>query len=165
MSIEFRRYTPDFSSINSLDLSSLPQIVPHTELGDRDIRGRATEEKVAYLLKALPFISDVALTEKNGELDRNLTDLVVFFNSEETEVDILPVNVQVKSSSREVRQFRWEKMRGIQGDEARQAWLRERRLILLNGDIKVSRKNSRRPISNEEIIVDFTTQLARIDNK
>ena len=165
MSVESHQLTPYFPDIQTLDLSHLPATVPHTEYGDRDIRGRATEEKVAHILKALPFIEEVELAEKNGELDRNMTDIVVFFKPHESGSDIPPVNVQVKSSSREVRQFRWEKMRGIKGEEARQEWLRERRLILLNGDTKVSRSNNRRPIRNEEIIADFTTQLHRIESK
>ena len=55
-------------------------------------------------------------------------------------------------------------MSGIEGEEARQEWLKERRLILLNGDIKITRNNNRSFISDEEIIVDFTSQLSKLDD-
>ena len=163
MSIEFRHDTT-LPQQPIFDSSSPPQTVPHNEYGNRDIRGRATEEKVAYLLRALPHVSGVELTEKNGELDRKMTDLVVFFHPLEDGTEKEPVNVQVKSTSKEVRNFRWKKMRGIEGEEARQEWLKERRLILLNGDIKITRNNNRSFISDEEIIVDFTSQLSKLDD-
>lgn len=146
------------SNINhSSSLREEAQQIP----GSQDIRGRKTEEKVAGILRDLPDISSIYITEKNGLEDQNMIDLVVFFKScSDNQPD--KVNIQVKSSSREVRSFRNKKMKGLLGIEARQQWLIDRNLILLAGDIIVTRDRKKYPLSNEEIIADFSNQLQKI---
>jgi hypothetical protein len=136
-----------------------------------NIRGKESERRVADLLSSYPHVTAVNFTEENTEM----IDLEVIFSTDQEEIPFSAVNVQVKSSSHSVDEFRRIKLKAkIQAteDEApndiqrrRNEWLAENRLVILNGgDIKCKKTKNKRSITDEEIIADFTSHLTSIVN-
>ncbi len=155
-----------FANSNSSYLSQHKSPAESTE--DTNTRGLITEQKVAQLLQRLPYVLEVIQTKKFSKEDLDMVDLIVIFKPDQPQTVVREVLVQIKSSRKGVKHFvqSMSQKLEIQGNEKRaqlMEWLAKNRRIILNGDIQISRSGrSRRKLSDEEIIADFESQLAKI---
>lgn len=130
--------------------------------------GAQIERKVAALLTGLPIVRRVLIIPKNSWEDRQMIDLRVDLD-QVASLAIDQVAVQVKASTRGHSHFKETLAHKLKSDEDissldRQTWLMANRMILLVCGTKVSKTgNTRRSVSDEEIVDDFTNQLAAID--
>lgn len=129
---------------------------------DANLRGGETEKRVAEVVSSYPGVQRVSMTRKNGPDDTKMIDLVVDLVPDLLFVD--QVYVQVKSSSKEVRAFRREKMVGVTPGEDRRIWLYVRRLLLINGGDVVSRTKRKTPVTDEQIFQEFGRQLHELND-
>jgi len=141
-------------------------------------RGRETELRVAEVLKKITDIKSIRISEKDSIEDSQMIDLCVIFDSDNTGLSVPLVNIQVKSSQKRLSKFRSEDLRkrvlkeGEDSQQKRDEWLLKNRLVVLNGgDTHQVVHNStdgtkiklKRRVSDEEILVSFTRQVAKID--
>jgi len=139
------------------------------EISTCNERGEEVENNVLKLLGALDYVTSVRGTEKNGPEDRQKIDLVVNLDREKKNLSISEISVQVKASTTGLTSFKRE-VRHIlktQSEEnvSCEQWMLRNRIVILVGDVRISRSRKNRwPVSDEEIIDSFERQLEKIDN-
>jgi len=139
------------------------------EIHTSDERGIGIENSVLKLLETLDYVTSVRGTKKNGPEDKQKIDLVVNLDKSKKDLSISEVLVQVKASTTRVISFKRE-VRQILNNLSEEnvsceEWLMRNRMIILVGDVRISRsRKSKWPVSSEEIIDSFESQLQKIDN-
>ncbi|MDD3999019.1 MAG: hypothetical protein PHR98_02885 [Candidatus Shapirobacteria bacterium] len=139
------------------------------EIHTSDERGIGVESSVSKLLENLDYVTSVRGTKKNGPEDKQKIDLVVNLDKSKKDLSISEVLVQVKASTTRVISFKRE-VRQILNNLSEEnvsceEWLMRNRMIILVGDVRISRsRKSKWPVSSEEIIDSFESQLQKIDN-
>lgn len=139
------------------------------EIYTSDERGIGIENSVLKLLETLDYVTSVRGTKKNGPEDKQKIDLVVNLDKSKKDLSISEVLVQVKASTTRVISFKRE-VRQILNNLSEEnvsceEWLMRNRMIILAGDVRISRsRKSKWPVSSEEIIDSFESQLQKIDN-
>jgi hypothetical protein len=133
-------------------------------------RGREVQHGLSKLLGDLNYVAWVRETEKDSPEDMDKIDLVVGLDQSQIDVVIPEVFVQAKASTTGVVTFKRKvtgmlKKEGIIETMRRDEWMLANRIILLVGDLRISRSRKNRwPVKNEEIIDSFETQLKKIDD-
>ena len=133
-------------------------------------RGTEVQQGVCKLLGTLNYVLWVRETTKDSPEDRSKIDLIVGLDQNKKNLVVPEVAVQVKASTTGVTTFKHHIRKSLSNDHpkgniSREEWMLKQGLILLVGDVRISRsRKSRWPITNEEIIASFETQLKNIDN-
>jgi len=139
------------------------------EIHTSDERGVGVEGSVLKLLENLDYVISVRGTEKNGPEDKQKIDLVVNLDKSKKDLFISDVSVQVKASTTGVITFRHKIRKNLKTQPEKnityEEWMLRHRIVLLVGDVRISRNlKTRWPVSSEEIIDSFENQLIDIDN-
>jgi len=139
-------------------------------LANSNERGMLVERNILELLKSLDYVKSVRQTTKDGPEDKEKIDLVVELDSDKKKLYVWEISVQVKASTTGATTFRRD-MRQILKDEnfgenlTINEWMVRNRIILLIGDVRISRsRKTRWPITEEEIRISFENQLGLIDD-
>ena len=139
-------------------------------LANSNERGMLVERNILELLKSLDYVKSVRQTTKDGPEDKEKIDLVVELDSDKKKLYVSEISVQVKASTTGATTFRRD-MRQILKDEnfgenlTINEWMVRNRIILLIGDVRISRsRKTRWPITEEEIRISFENQLGLIDD-
>lgn len=133
-------------------------------------RGSAIQQRVAKVIRGLPYVEDVRLTEKDSTEDAQKIDGVVYIALDQDRT-INTVNIQVRSSAFGERRFRNTVRRQLKAgaatsNESLWHWLAENKLILINGGERKSRRSGElHPITDKQIITSFTEQLHLIEEQ
>lgn len=126
---------------------------------ENNVRGFETEQRVGRVLASLSYVKEVTQAEIGSVEDKNMIDLMVSM------VDgfIIPdVYVQVKSSSLGVHAFfkgvgKRMRMEGplpsvdsdVAEHERRMRWLRDRRLVVINGEMRETEEQTEEYIAGK----------------
>lgn len=133
-------------------------------------RGMEVQQNLCGILRSLDYVLGVRETEKDSPEDRQKIDIVVSLDQSKKDLVISEVYVQAKASTTGVATFNHNIMRILKSDEvgekmSREEWMLKNNIVLLVGDLHISRSRKNRwPITDEEIITSFETQLEKIDN-
>jgi len=132
-------------------------------------RGLEVERNLSRLLGTLCYVVSVRETQKNSQEDHDKKDLVIGLDRTQAHTVVSEVFVQAKASSTGVASFRHHLNQELkkQGGEGltQEEWLLAHRLVVLVGDMHISRSGKHRyPVTEEQILTSFEDQLKRIDD-
>jgi hypothetical protein len=135
-----------------------------------NIRGREIQQNLHTLLSTLSYVTGVRETTKDDPEDKRQIDLVVGLDQSKAGVNFPEVFVQAKASTTGVFTFYRHislalRKQGLEDNINRENWLLANRIIVLVGDLHISRsRKSRQPVTNEQIITSFEAQLKKIND-
>ena len=136
---------------------------PYTYLKSPENRqGLEAELRVGRIIEQYPYVVSVMPTERDGDADFHLKDLIVMLDSSR-KVDT--VSIQVKRSNRQMRAFNrisLGRKRGIE-PARRVEWLRDARIIPIIGGCTISRHGVETPVTDEQIKAWWEVGLAGIE--
>lgn len=114
-------------------------------------KGGSIEKRVKGILYQIDYVTGVNRTPKNSKLDQRGIDLSVSLNPQD--LGFSHVKVQVKSSIDGIRKFKRAVMHrhGLKDAEELDIWLRDNRLIIINGQLQP-----------EAIIQHFNSQIEKM---
>lgn len=135
-----------------------------------NMRGFEIQQNLCRLLSTLHYVVSVSETIKDSPEDKRKIDLVVSLDQLIAQVAFSEVFVQVKASTtgvftfnRQIRQVL--RKQGLGDNITRKDWMMANKIIVLVGDLHISRsRKSRWPVTDEQILASFEDQLKKIND-
>jgi hypothetical protein len=133
-------------------------------------RGIEVQQNLCRLLSTLYYVIWVRETIKDSPEDQHKIDLVVGLDQNKAGIIFPEVFVQAKASTTGASTFNRHiaqaiKKQGLEDSLTRENWMLENRMIVLVGDLHISRsRKSRWPVTDDQIIDSFENQLRKIND-
>ena len=132
-------------------------------------RGMEVQHNLCKLLGGLDYVLWIRETIKDSFEDKNKKDLIIGLDQSKKDLVIPDVSVQVKASTTGESTFKRDITRMLrrQGKTniTREQWLLENRIIVLVGDLHISKSHKNRwLVTEEQTLASFEYQLAKIND-